>query len=168
MDTKEIIEKINKYSEGVGSAAREVGVLIFGFVKDMKSDEQKTIVKDIKESNELKLNHQFVYECFNMVRKFPEMMEQDWKPLENLTIGHYFEASKFKFSGTSAHVQLSIASEEKQSIREMRDAIREVKNDLPFEEKEIKELMKENCKKIHEVKDLKKQKEIKKFLEQYK
>lgn len=153
MEIKEVVQELNQFSDRLESTQREVGRILFLFLGQVDPKKHNAVIKEVRENKELKLHPQTVYECFNMVRKFPEMADINWKPLPNLSVGHYYQVAKYKLSSASAYVFLQTASDEKQSIRVMREAIRAAKDDMTFEEKEIKNLRKEISNLLKKVKD---------------
>ena len=122
-----IVDKLNEFDERSSSVMRSVGVVIFEQASQLGFKEQRKLVKTIKNSNALKLSPQFVYDCYRMVRKFPDMMKQDWKPLPNTTLSHHFEISRYKLTpGTEIQI-IQDASDNNWSVREMKDEIRKYK-----------------------------------------
>jgi len=139
---EEIVEELNKFEAHKGSDARNIGVIVVSKLKSLEFKEQDRLLSLIKKSDKLKVSPQFAYECSRMVNKFREMLEDDWKPLENLSISHYFELSRYKIDQQMLNTIIKDASEEAWSIRQMKDRVKEYKGDLAPEDRKRKELFK--------------------------
>ena len=140
---KEIIEEVNQVGGEINAASRRIGVLINKKLSEVKDDDKKEIMKGVKEADGLKLNPQTVYQSYLMVKKFPDMMEENWKPRENLSVSHYFEISREKFSTGTLSNFIEQASMNSWSVRKMKSEVRNTKDEtLSEDEKERKEIFK--------------------------
>lgn len=136
-----IVQELNHYESDNTSVARTVGKIVHEYASKLNEAGQRKLVKTIKESKDLKLSPQFVYDCYRMFKKFPDMASASWSPMPNLSLSHYFEAARYKMSNGGMLAFITEASDLKYSIREMKDTISKDKaSSLSVSEKETKEL----------------------------
>ena len=118
---KDFIKELNEVEINQGSMYCAVGNIIHKHLEKVDAKKQRKVISEIKKSEQLKLSPQFVYDCYRMIKKFPEMAQENWKPLEGLTPTHYFEISRYKLDTSIAHIVLSNVAGG--SIRDMKSEV---------------------------------------------
>ena len=142
MQLKEVIEKLNSLETSTTTNTLKVGRIVFDYLKTIDAKKQRTVINELKKANELKLSPQFVYDCYRMLNKFPEMADPNFKVLENLSITHYFELSRYKLNPNVVYIILAESSSNGESVSQMKERIKLAKSELTKpEETEKKEIL---------------------------
>jgi hypothetical protein len=130
MEIKEVIDELNKLETTTSSLTLNVGRIMYGYLKTIDAKKQRKVVSEIKKADELKLNHQLVYDCYRMISKFPDMADKEFKLLPNLSITHYFEISRYKLDNGVAYLILQESSDLNESVAKMKIRARAAKEEL--------------------------------------